>query len=136
MASSRVDDKGEIEEFDVLYKQLPPFWQDRIVKNQQRKDQSKYWVRIGALPGLTTECLEDLLKQEEIKYRTIQTTHNGFNVQGKNEAAQDKLLALAGGRIGQTRSKLFTHRNKWMPQISSRTLETNCEHWKMRKQFA
>ena len=46
------------------------------------------------------ECLEDLLKQEDIKYRSIQTTHNGFNVQGKNEAAQDKLLALTGGLIG------------------------------------
>jgi hypothetical protein len=38
--------------------------------------------------------------------------------------------------LGQTRSKRVAHRNKWMPQISSRTLETNCEHWKMRKQFA
>jgi hypothetical protein len=40
-----------------------------------------------------------LLKKEEIKYRTIQTTHNVFNVQGKNEAAQDKFLALAGVKI-------------------------------------
>ena len=100
LAASRVDDKGEREEFDLVYKQLPPFWQDKIVKDQQRKDQSKYWVRIGALPGFTMECLEDLLKQEDIKYRSIQTTHNGFNVQGKNEVAQDKLLALTGGTIG------------------------------------
>ena len=112
LAASRVDDKGEREECDVLFKQLPPFWQDRIMRDQERKDRSKYWVRIGALPGLTRECLEDLLKTEGIKYRTIQTTHNGFNVQGKNEAAQDRLLALAGGTIGKGTIKTCRTQNQ------------------------
>jgi hypothetical protein len=100
LAGSRVDDKGEKEEFDLLYKQLPVFWQEKVIRDAQRRPEYKHWVKFHNIPEVTKECIEDLMEAQALSVKQVRETPGGFNIHCKNESDEDKLVGLTGDRLG------------------------------------
>ena len=94
-----MEDKAEREEFDILFKQLPIFWQDKIVRDSHKRTEGKYWVKFMGIPGVGRDVIEDLLELQGIQVRHLKETHGGFNLQGKTEDDEERLLDLNGGKI-------------------------------------
>ena len=46
LAASRVKYKGDREEYDMLFRQLSPYWQERVIREETTKAEGKEWVRI------------------------------------------------------------------------------------------
>ena len=110
LAGDRVEDKREREEFDLLYQNLPLYWQEKVVRDAQRRPEGRYWIRFGAIPGLTKECAEDLLDASNIRYKTVKEGQSGFNIQCLDERGEDQVLQLQGGTIeGHKKGGTHTH---------------------------
>ena len=110
LAGDRVEEKREREEFDLLYQNLNLYWQEKVVRDAQRRPEERYWLRFGAIPGLTKECVEDLLDASNIRYKTVKEGQSGFNIQCHDERGEDQVLQLQGGTIeGQKKGGTHTH---------------------------
>ena len=110
VASERVDDKAEREEFDMLFKQLPIFWQDKVVRDGHKRTAGKHWVKLMSIPGAGKETIEELLEGLKVDIRQIKETHGGFNIQGKTEEDEETLIDMSGGKLGGNTIKIIRTR--------------------------
>ena len=123
LAGDRVEDKSEKEEFDLLYQQLPIFWQEKIVRDAQRRPEGRHWLKISAIPGLTSDCVEDLLKGSGIAFRKVKDSQSGFSIQCYDEQGEDAVLRLDGGTIDGHRIKIVRTRMQLEPSDIFRTID-------------
>ena len=49
-----MSDWNETEEYDLLLKQLPEFYQIRVGQEEAKKKKGKFWVKVTNLTGVTT----------------------------------------------------------------------------------
>ena len=48
IAAERVEDKGEREEYEMIYNQLSAHWQEKVVKEEKHRSENQNWVRVAA----------------------------------------------------------------------------------------
>ncbi len=64
MAAMRVENKGDKEEYEMLYAQLSTYRQEKVVKEERTQKEHKYWVRMGTTKGLIRRDVMVLLQEE------------------------------------------------------------------------
>ena len=85
IAAERVEDKGEREEYEMLYNQLSAYWQEKVVKEERYKTENQNWVRISSLGNLRRGDFMQLLNNSGAEYTDIKEKGNGYLVKLKNE---------------------------------------------------
>ncbi len=80
VAADRVDDKNDREEFDMLYDQLSPFWQEKVVKAEKSRLEGQNWVRISTGGHFSKEDLLEFLHCHGIRNTNVQKRDNFFLV--------------------------------------------------------
>ena len=58
VAASRVEDKGEREEYELLFKQLSNHWQEKVIKEETTRADGKDWLRLNCQGPITKEEVE------------------------------------------------------------------------------
>ena len=78
VAASRVEDKTEREEYDMLFKQLSSKWQEKIIKQENTNKENKDWVRIGCHSSISEEEVADFLDNVGVDNLRIERKSNGI----------------------------------------------------------
>jgi hypothetical protein len=81
VAADRVEDKGDREEYDLLYDQLSPFWQEKVIKEERTRPEGKNWVRISSVGVLSKDELVQILEGRDIQFYAIQDRGTAVLVQ-------------------------------------------------------
>ena len=94
----RVEDRTDHEEYQILMKTLPPYWQKEVVREEAKRGRGKWLVRMTNIPTSKTllqlkHLLEDAVEQE---IQTITPTTNGVIVVCSSTQAQTAILGLGG----------------------------------------
>ncbi len=101
ISAESVEDKGEREEYEMLYNQLSAHWQENVVKEEIHRSEKQNWVRVAALGHLRRGDFMQFLEEEEIEYTYIKEKGNGFLVKLRNEWETKKILELSGEIVGR-----------------------------------
>jgi hypothetical protein len=101
IAAERVEDKGEREEYEMLYNQLSAHWQEKVVKEEKHRSENQNWVRVAALGNLRRGDFMQLFEEEGIEYTDIKEKGNGYLVKLRNEWETQKMLELSGEIVGR-----------------------------------
>ena len=96
IAASRVEDKGEREEYDMLFKQLSSTWREKIIKMENSQQEGKNWYRVTASGELSRTELEQFLEYQEIEFQRVEKRGTSFLVKVENAREGGKLLRLHG----------------------------------------
>ena len=70
-AARRVEDKGEREEYEMLYSQLSNYWQEKVVKEERKSKGNRCWVKMST-PEKTGVC--GLTAERRAKVHHLQRT--------------------------------------------------------------
>ena len=100
IAARSFEEKGDRKELDMLFEQLSPYWQQKVVKEESRQNELKHWVRMSTNRGLSQRQLTTLLKKEELGYQQVAAIGTGFNVQCNNEEEVTSALEMEGLEVG------------------------------------
>ena len=100
LKSSRVRDKAFWEEHRLLFRQLPRHWQEKVVKAEQKKARSQFWVRISH-PEEWSRCdlriwLETAIGQ---RVQEVQSMAGGSAVECSSKEILCKTLDLHGSIV-------------------------------------
>ena len=110
LLASRVDDKGEREEFELIFGQLPPLWQDKIVRVSRKRLGSKNWVRLQTTSILDQSEFKKFLLSISVPFLQMETVFQGFRIQCSTENGKDRLLKLSDCLLGGHQIR-FSHTN-------------------------
>ncbi len=98
-AADRVDDKNDREEFVMLYDQLSPFWQEKVIKAEKSRPEGQNWVRISTGGNLSKEDLHEFLHCHGIQNSNVQKRDNFFLVHCTNPRKRLEGISTKWGNI-------------------------------------
>jgi hypothetical protein len=108
VAAERVEDKGDREEYELLYAELPSRWQEKVLKEEATRSDGQNWVRVTGSGStvLSQEDIQDFLVDQGIRYSSIKEKGVGFLVKLRNSEETQKTLRLDGSTSGRTALKI------------------------------
>ena len=100
LAKSRVEDRTEREEYNLIFKQLPEDWRLQVVKEEAKRRRNKFWVKFTNVMEYSPQDIENTIKDiNGVKVRQLEPTTHGYFVECGNEPNRQKLLLLDGGQF-------------------------------------
>ena len=97
---NRVEDKTEKEEYDVIFAQLPHFWQMELEKEEGRRSERNFWCRVTKMGDMSRADFESAVREAcGFQLKSIKRADGGFLVCCRTDGDRDKLLGLNGGKF-------------------------------------
>ena len=110
-----MDDRTENEELAMLWAQIPHHWTNELTREEARRNNSKFWVRITNITDMATGDIRRAIEQHGCRPREIKKVENGFEIRCVDEDDQVQALRLNGARIGEKRLKVIRAKAKLNP---------------------
>ena len=96
-----MEDKGEREEYKMLFRKLTPYWREKVVKHEYTKLGGKNWYRVTSSEEISRSGLEHILRGVEVDHIKIEKQLGGFLVQLESAEDSCKILRLNGVVYGE-----------------------------------
>jgi hypothetical protein len=93
---NRVGDWTATEEYELLLRNLPPHWIQQLKVEENKRQRSRFWVKMTNAPDITAGELREALDACERQVKEIKTTDGGFLILAKNEENQLALETMSG----------------------------------------
>ncbi len=85
----------------MLYDQLSPLWQEKVIKAEKSRPEGQNWVRISTGGNLSKKDLLEFLHCHNIQNTNVQKRDNFFLVHCTNEENALRALQLNGEILGR-----------------------------------
>ena len=97
----RVEDRTPTEEYQLLLKSLPHFWQKQVVNEEAKRGSGKWLVRMTNIPPRPPLQLKHMIEDATgVEILTVLSAVNGITVVCPSEEAQKTVMSLAGHTLG------------------------------------
>ena len=95
----RVDDRTEHEEHALLFVQLPQYWANEVGRENSRRSNGKYWIKITNLPDMTRADVMNVLAELNCLPKEVIKQDSGFLVRCTDEEDQTHAVKVSGAKI-------------------------------------
>ena len=135
----RVYDRTDMEEYQLIFSQLDPYWSGELTKEESKRSTGTFWVRLLNLPDMTADQLYKIMRDHRCHPIKCMKSDNGFLVRVKSEEDRDRAIKLEGHTIKGQRIKVQRAKPKLSPEeifsfIADR-LQTKEEHDDLRREL-
>ena len=72
-----MEDKGEREEYDMLFRQLSPAWREKVIKEETTKPEGKNWYRVAIGEGSDRSRVLNMMENWNIEYDKLERRSGG-----------------------------------------------------------
>ena len=103
---NRVGDWTSTEEYTNLMENLPPFWITEVKKEENKRQRSRFWVKMTNAPDVTTAELKIALEDIGCHILEAKTTEGGFLIRARDETDQVTLENMSGHMLGDRAVKM------------------------------
>ena len=96
----RVSDWTENEEYDMIFGQLPEFYQIRVGTEESKRRKGKFWVKVSNLKGVTAfEVQEEFAELLGGRLGQVEETPKGFLLECGSERMRRRVIGMDGAEI-------------------------------------